>query len=1339
MSEFGDVILNSGDVNQVIADLIGRFVMDLYHSCLISKESGWVIEKRIARSRFQSFIKNKENAAISETYKLQYTNLDFLLRKEKFLRYTPPRSLHYKISRNDLFDFRRKIIEKMDENRISGDNSGLNGNIFDMSLDSKEISGTKSDQGLDPALSAIQEVDPNSKHHVLNYEGKKKQTSIQNYHMTNMGCYICQENFSSHGEFEKHVQKHGDETDFEILETYEKFDNSNITLSYQLCKNSQFFLFTLKTSLKRITIEKIIIVQSKCFSYIKNASVPYEMPENGCDTFYVDSNIFRIYVEQPIMICYRYEGDIYIEQHHFLRYEEFPTPSIMLNPYRLTDKVTFKEIVLLGSYIPIVEVRTAMRSVNYLDSLRQNCPQFDEYINNNKTLNENNICQVLRTLLYMDDVDTLFEYLRYAQSKVPLKKRQMDFTLKLQLPQRIANSGQISPYDEVVVINEKDLKNYTTQDKIINLLMQTNFELRANNKMRIIHIGIINEVFNKRIKVSMRSPIPNDALYMVFIRPSRMPIRYQHRALDLLTSNGKLNKNFEDILFPTKIQITSTSHIKSIDFFNKNVSENLEQKDAVENIVNITHTNAPYIISGPPGTGKTTLLVEAILQLVLKTSDTKILITAGSNSACDEIASRLLKVISTVEQSHLLIRIYSKSNEDKRYELDDSLLDYSNMYKFHFYPDIASLHQFRIIICTLTIAGKLSTGGFGKNSKGNGVFTHVFIDEAATSTEPETLVGIVGIVTKTTRLILSGDHKQLRSVIKSQRAVDMGLSISLMERLLNRECYNNDENKKYNKSIQIQLKRNFRCHPQIVDLFSTMYYDKQLLAQPKTDVYFMCQKWHKSPNKEYPIIFHSVFGNCSRDNNSLSFLNTTESEVVIDYVKDLIYFGINGKSINEEDIGIISPYKKQYLYIKEELKKLCFQNIEMGSVEYFQGREKEIIIVSFVRSFTNDLGFLDNPNRINVTISRAKSLLILIGNPKTLEKSTDLKFIQERCIEHGTRVGAAVYDDTIVVKPHNKVKNNVKHPSNNKNQIRNSNPKNSIEALDTLLSTLPKVPTALKSKNTKSVTDTKQIENHLKNLGISAQNTLLKAASSSKSGTDMKTQVKSNTAKINPFLSHSNDKLLCDRNIEISNSMCEAKAFTSESYLQNSNSQRSLILDIGTSSSKTLKPEKSLSVRTTLNGNIISHDSKISNATMTKSAIPIQNNKLTTVHTSDRETSRSRSTHSPSTSYTTTTATTPTSRNSCATSTNGAAFVQDSSFLIQNKHVTTIPFSYSLSAASNNLKTTPTKYTTSTTVVQPSYSYDVNVTNRNIQSIQKETKKKTKTVFVHGIPPPEVI
>ncbi|XP_037955805.1 uncharacterized protein LOC119685560 [Teleopsis dalmanni] len=74
MSEFGDVILNSGDVNQVIADLIGRFVMDLYHSCLISKESGWVIEKRIARSRFQSFIKNKENAAISETYKLQYTN-----------------------------------------------------------------------------------------------------------------------------------------------------------------------------------------------------------------------------------------------------------------------------------------------------------------------------------------------------------------------------------------------------------------------------------------------------------------------------------------------------------------------------------------------------------------------------------------------------------------------------------------------------------------------------------------------------------------------------------------------------------------------------------------------------------------------------------------------------------------------------------------------------------------------------------------------------------------------------------------------------------------------------------------------------------------------------------------------------------------------------------------------------------------------------------------------------------------------------------------------------------------------------------------------------------------
>lgn len=85
----------------------------------------------------------------------------------------------------------------------------------------------------------------------------------------------------------------------------------------------------------------------------------------------------------------------------------------------------------------------------------------------------------------------------------------------------------------------------------------------------------------------------------------------------------------------------------------------------------------------------------------------------------------------------------------------------------------------------------------------------------------------------------------------------------------------------------------------------------------------------------------------------------------MDYLKELMYFGINGKQLNESDIGIISPYKKQYKLIQEELNLRKWFNIETGSVEIFQGKEKEVIIVSFVRSGTQTLGFLDSPRVSN--------------------------------------------------------------------------------------------------------------------------------------------------------------------------------------------------------------------------------------------------------------------------------------------------------------------------------------------------------------------------------------
>jgi len=96
-----------------------------------------------------------------------------------------------------------------------------------------------------------------------------------------------------------------------------------------------------------------------------------------------------------------------------------------------------------------------------------------------------------------------------------------------------------------------------------------------------------------------------------------------------------------------------------------------------------------------------------------------------------------------------------------------------------------------------------------------------------------------------------------------------------------------------------------------------------------------------------------------------SLCNNKEIDAVMDYVKDLMYFGLNGEKVSQTDIGIISPYKNQYQRIQEQLDMRNWSQIDCGSVELFQGKEKQVIIVSFVRSFTPKLGFLNN-ERVSV-------------------------------------------------------------------------------------------------------------------------------------------------------------------------------------------------------------------------------------------------------------------------------------------------------------------------------------------------------------------------------------
>lgn len=162
---------------------------------------------------------------------------------------------------------------------------------------------------------------------------------------------------------------------------------------------------------------------------------------------------------------------------------------------------------------------------------------------------------------------------------------------------------------------------------------------------------------------------------------------------------------------------------------------NAEQKSAVKNILERTSYPYPYILFGPPGTGKTKTLVEAIAQIYKQNEKSvHVLVCATSNSACDEVAKRLLKSIP----SNQIFRMYAKTADTS--DASTELLAASNFSKkVHYYPDLKMLYQYKIVICTLTTAGRLSQAGI--NTKH---FSYIFIDESGSATEPQTLIAIAG-------------------------------------------------------------------------------------------------------------------------------------------------------------------------------------------------------------------------------------------------------------------------------------------------------------------------------------------------------------------------------------------------------------------------------------------------------------------------------------------------------------------------------------------------------------------------------------------------------------------
>ncbi|KAG9044287.1 hypothetical protein FS837_008417 [Tulasnella sp. UAMH 9824] len=454
----------------------------------------------------------------------------------------------------------------------------------------------------------------------------------------------------------------------------------------------------------------------------------------------------------------------------------------------------------------------------------------------------------------------------------------------------------------------------------------------------------------------------------------RIPLRRMHFAINSEFSPDK-------ILFPDSTHITglrrpSSRETEQINTFNPLVASNPAQLQAVAAILNRPAGAVPFVIWGPPGTGKTITVVEAIRQVLRENPNARILACAPSNSAADLIAQRLTNL-----GRHRLFRMNAPSRFSNR--LPDDLRDF--VYKDqdgHFSVQGAQhIKNFSIVVSTCLSAS--IPFGVGVEI---GHFSHIFIDEAGQAMEPEIMVPIKTMANENTTIVLSGDPKQLGPIIRSTVASHLGLATSFLNRLVDREIYSNPANAGV---TMVKLTKNWRSHDAILRFPNETFYNSELEVCGPCTVIDSLLGSPVLAKKNFPVVFHGIAGLDEREAGSPSYFNIDEVSLIYKYVDELK--NDRARRLTDHDIGVISPYNAQGKKLRKRLG-MQWENIKVGSVEEFQGQERKVILITTVRSQVSNvahdlkhvLGFLVNPRRMNVALTRAKALLVVVGNPNIL-------------------------------------------------------------------------------------------------------------------------------------------------------------------------------------------------------------------------------------------------------------------------------------------------------------------------------------------------------------------
>lgn len=511
--------------------------------------------------------------------------------------------------------------------------------------------------------------------------------------------------------------------------------------------------------------------------------------------------------------------------------------------------------------------------------------------------------------------------------------------------------------------------------------------------------GTVYEKTPETLTVAFHQVLPDwvdsDGSYQLHKSVNRVTYKRMLEGLDavLQTVNTRL-AYFRDISIGVKPARRSDS-TAGPQFFDPGLNE--AQRESVKRYFDARDV---LLVHGPPGTGKTTALLEIIRQAVKEAKS--VFVTAPSNTACDNILERLVgRGLNALRLGHpariteslrehtldfkLALHPYATQVNAHEAELD-RLLRRNDRYRerrspgyeaerelrFHIQDLKTDIKRLRKEIYQQVVRGAEvfvgTPASIGDRSIRETVFDLIVFDEASQATEPLSWIPLQ----RAHKIVMAGDHFQLPPTVRSKEAEEKGLGVTLFERF----------HAVLPDPFKVLLVRQYRMHRAIMGFSSEKFYGGVLEADESVAAHTLAdlKTVRRVPETEDPLAYIDTAGKGFEERleeGSESRYNPEEAEVVLGQLRRYLDAGVPAS-----EIAVIAPYSAQVRLLASRTPDPA---VEIDSVDGFQGREKELVIVSLVRSnMLGEMGFLNDTRRMNVAMTRARRKLVVIGDSATL-------------------------------------------------------------------------------------------------------------------------------------------------------------------------------------------------------------------------------------------------------------------------------------------------------------------------------------------------------------------